>query len=1152
MEEFNTRINASRHARSERMRAWNGFMRLVTLFITGCAFLAFGFPDYTRSEFTRLTVEQGLSSNIINCILQDRKGFLWIGTANGLNRYDGYRFTAYKADPVKAGHLVYNVIETLYEDREGGLWIGTDDGLSRFDRENETFTNFKNNPSDPASLSHNNVYCIQQDSSGLIWLGTFGGGLNALDPATGRCVRYRTDPKNPNSLSHDIVRTIHVDRKGRLWIGTEEGGLNRFDPGTGTFIRYRHDPNNPGSLSHDIVMAIDEDASGRLWIGTWGGGLDCMDPAGNRFIHHRHNADDPKSLVSDIITRLCRSYSGDLWIGTWNAGMDRLSLIEQNKPASAARTFLHHRLDHDDPSSLSGNGIWSLAVDHTGVLWIGTVNGLNKNELRRKKFGLFRADRPNGRRLPGNDVRALFEDGAGGIWIAMRGEGVSRFDRVSGKFVHYRKALEAVNTLGSNDVMAFAEGPGSVTWIGTDGRGIDRFDGRTGLFTHYRRNPKNPNSLSNDYVFQLLFESPSALWAGTYGGSGLTRLDIRTGSWTRFPIDTTGRSKNAIRKLYQDSSGRLWIGTNEQGLICFHPKTKVMERFLHDPASSTGLSSNTVQGIYEDENRKLWIGTLGGGLNRLDPLTKQFIRYGVSDGLPGDVICGILEDKRGNLWISTDKGLAKLDRLKKTFRNFDKSDGLQDNVFNADACCRLKTGELCFGGIGGFNVFHPDSIRDNPFVPEVVISNFSIMNRSVATGDTVNGRVLLRRALEATDEIVLTRKENMFSFEFAALHYADPLKNRYAYRLADFDADWIFADARNRTATYTNLDPGVYTFKVKASNNDGVWNEIPASVRVRILPVFWQTLRFKIVGGFGLIFMLAALALIRERSLGNRQAKLDLLIRERTAEVKGKTEELESTNRRLSEANSLLQTTNLERTRSQRLLQKAVADLRRSNDELAQFAYIASHDLQEPLRMVASYVSLLSRRYQGKLDPQADEFIAFAVEGSKRMQQLINDLLSYSRVTTKGKSFQTVDVNALLESVLLIMQITIAERRARITHDPLPRVTGDPIQIEQLLQNLISNGIKYCRAGTPEIRISVDRQDGEFRFSVRDNGIGIAPEHHEKIFGIFQRLHSREEYGGTGIGLAICRKIVERHGGRIWVESEAGQGATFFFTLPAA
>jgi signal transduction histidine kinase/ligand-binding sensor domain-containing protein len=1128
------------------------FLFWIALAAASRATPAGALPESDGIEFTHLTIDQGLSNNIVNCILQDRKGFLWIGTPNGLNRYDGYRFTVYKANPVKAGHLVYDVIETLFEDRQGRLWIGTDNGLSRFDQEMDAFTNYRNLPSDPASLSHNYIHCLGQDSSGLIWVGTYGGGLNALDPATGRCVHYRTNPKDPKSLSNDFLRTIHVDRKGRVWIGAEAGGLNRFEPKTGTFIRYLHEPGNPNSLSNNTVMTIDEDTSGRLWIGTWTGGLDCLDPDRGLFLHNRHDVRNPSSLASDIVTRLHRSFSGDLWIGTWNGGLDRLSMADQNRSATAGKKFHHHRSDHGNPESLSSNTVWSLAGDQTGVLWVGTNNGLNKNELRRKKFDCFSADGPNGRRLPGNDVRALFEDNAGDVWIGMRGEGVSRLKPDAGTFIHYRNDLRSLNTLANNDVLTFAEGPRGIVWIGTDGGGIDRLDTRTGVFVHYPYNPDTPNNLDNAYVYQLAFEPPGTIWAGTYGGAGLTRLDIQTRRWTHYPMDTTGRMKNAIRKLFKDSSGRFWIGTNEQGLICFYPKTGIMERFQFDPARSTSLSSNTVQSIHEDENRNFWIGTTGGGLNRLDARMKRFVRYGINDGLPSDVVCGILEDGHDNLWISTDKGLSKFNRLRKTFRNYDQSDGLQDNIFNPDACCRLKDGRLCFGGIGGFNVFHPDSIRDNPYVPEVVISNFAVQKRTVATGDSVNGRVLLQRALGSTDEIVLSRREKVFSFEFAALHYADPMKNRYAYMLDGFDTEWIQTDARNRTATYTNLDPGLYTFRVKASNNDGIWNETPASIRVKVLPYFWQTLGFKITSGFGLIFLLVSLAFIRERHLRSRRNSLDRLIRERTAELKGKTGELESTNRRLSEANALLQTANLEHNHSQKLLQKAVTDLKRSNDELAQFAYIASHDLQEPLRMVASYVSLLSRRYQGKLDQQADEFIAFAVEGSKRMQQLINDLLSYSRITTKGKPFRPVDVEALLGRVIQIMQITIRERRARITHDPLPRVTGDPIQIEQLLQNLISNGIKYCRADIPEIHVSADRQDGEFRFSVRDNGIGIAPEHHEKIFGIFQRLHTREEYGGTGIGLAICRKIADQHGGKIWVESAEGGGSTFYFTLPAA
>jgi signal transduction histidine kinase/ligand-binding sensor domain-containing protein len=1108
--------------------------------------------ESNRSKFTHLSIEQGLSNNIVNCVLQDRKGFLWIGTDNGLNRFDGYRFTVFTSDPARKESIAYNVIEVLFEDREGVLWIGTENGLSRFDRETETFSTYRNDPADTASLSHNNVYCIQQDSSGLLWVGTFGGGLNALNPRTGKFVRYRADRNNPKSLSHDIIRSLYLDRRDRLWVGTDEGGLNLFERGTGTFIRYRHDPNNPNSLSHNVVMAIREDASGGIWIGTWGGGLDRLEPSLNRFVHHRNDPGSGRSLGSDIITRLYTSRSGDLWIGTWNDGLKRLSAAGLKNRAAMPPAFDHFVTDRDDPESLSANTVWSLTEDQTGAMWIGTDNGLNQLNSRRKKFDTYRAMRGNGRGLPGDNVQALFADREGRIWAGTRENGFSRLDPSAGTYVHYRPITGSANSPCRFWTMAFAEGPAGVYWTGTDGGGIDRFDSRSGVFRHYRHDPGNPNSLSNDYVFQLLFEEPATLWVGTFGGAGLSKMDTRTGRWTHYPFNTAGFSKNIVRKLFKDRSGNLWIGTDDQGLICFHPKTGVMERFRHDPARPASLSQNTVLSIYEDERKNLWIGTAGGGLNRFDPRLRQFFRYDIPDRSSGGMICGILEDDRGNLWISTDKGLSKFDRLRNTFKIYDKSDGLQDNVFNPDACCRLKSGRLCFGGVGGFNIFHPDSIMDNPFVPEVVFSNLTVLNRKVSTGDSVNGRVLLPRALDSTGEIVLRRRENVFSIEFAALHYADPAKNRYAYMLEGFDDEWIYADARDRTATYTNLDPRVYTFKVKASNNDGIWNETPAMIRIRVLPYFWQTLTFKFAAGFGLILLVAASALLRERRIRSRRESLDRLIRERTAELNARTEELVSANRRLSEANDLLQTANIEHNRSQKLLHHAVTDLKRSNDELAQFAYIASHDLQEPLRMVASYVSLLSRRYQGKLDPQADEFIAFAVEGSRRMQQLINDLLSYSRITTKGKPFQSVDVEALLERVVQIMQITIRERRARITHDPLPRVTGDPIQIEQLLQNLISNGIKYCKADNPAIHISMKRMNGEFRFSVRDNGIGIAAEHQEKIFGIFQRLHSREEYGGTGIGLAICRKIVERHGGKIWLESEENTGSTFFFTMPAA
>ena len=820
------------------------------------------------TRFQRLTVEDGLSENAVPAIVQDEQGYMWFGTREGLDRYDGYDFTIYASDPADPTTLSNSFITTLYVDRDGTLWIGTfHGGLNRFDWEHGTFTHYQNDPQDPTSLSNNRIRAIAQDQEGNLWIGTHGGGLERFDPQDETFTHYRHDPDDSTSLSSDIVRAIYPDPGGSIWVGTY-GGLNALDPATGNFRHYRYSPLDAQTLSDDVVMSIARDGDGDLWVGTYRG-LDRLDPVSGTFVRYRHDPADPRSLSCDEINVLYRDRSGSLWIGTETGGLNRL---ETN--GAGAYTFERYMNSDRLPDSLSNNAVRSIYEDQGGVLWVGTYGGgLNKLNPVAAAFGHYRHDPDDANSLIDNNVMALQEDRFGGLWIATLG-GLDFFDRANNTFTHYQHAPQAPLSLSNNRVRSLLETGDGTLWIGTDYGGLNRFDRVTGTFTHYQNDPDDPRSLPNHQVMALYEDREGTIWVGTYGG-GLSRLEPSTGTFTHYqynPNDPQSLSDNVVLAILQDQSGTLWVGTESGGLNRFDPARGTFRSYTVRPDVPNSLSHNGVTAIHQDAAGLLWIGTLGGGLNRFDPLTETFTHYSDKQGLPSNRVLGIVEDAAGRLWLSTSNGLARFDPHNETFRNYDAQDGLQGNVFSNGACGQGADGALFFGGANGFNVFYPEQIRDNAHVPPVVITAFKKFNQVVLTD------------LPADAAIELSYQENFIAFDFAALDYAAPEKNQYAYRLEGFDPDWVYAGTR-RYASYTNLRGGTYTFRVRGSNNDGVWNEEGVAVRITVVPPFWE--RWWFIAGVTLFLAGSALAVYRWRvqAIAARNRELAQQVRERTSEI---------------------------------------------------------------------------------------------------------------------------------------------------------------------------------------------------------------------------------------------------------------------------
>lgn len=826
-------------------------------------------------RFERISLREGLSQSSVYAILQDHKGFIWFGTEGGLNKYDGYQFTIFKHDPDDPDTLSDSLIWTLYEDREGSLWVGTGKGLDRFDRKSSTFSHYRQSPGVTGSLSGSSVWAILEDSFGSLWVGTNDGGLNQLDRSTGEFTHYRSDPDDAHSLSGNSVKSLYEDRRGNLWIGTN-AGLNRYDRASGTFVQSLPIPQNQPPLSSDLVLSIYEDSQGNLWVGTNGGGLYQLDPVKQEWRQYKNKPQDPYSLSSDVVWSILEDHHGRLWVGTDGGGLDHFDRQQER--------FYHHRHDPNNLESLSRNSVRSLYEDRSGVFWVGTYGGgLSKSNYNLVKFDLYRQQPGLVNSLSDNYIWSICEDRTGILWLGTFQGGLNKLDRVSGTITVYRHEPDNPESLSSNDVRAILEDSRGNIWLGTGDRGLNRFIPETQTFEHFRHDPKDANSLLSDQIRALFEDRSSVIWVGTYA-SGLDRYDLATNAFSHYrhePANPNSLSSDRVRAIYQDQSGVLWIGSSG-GIDLLDGRTgNFIAHYQHEPGDPASLSHSTVFGFYEGLDGTMWIATFGGGLNRFDRATQTFTHYTETDGLPHNQVYSILSDMAGNLWLSTNNGLSKFNPLTDTFRNFGVQDGLQSAEFNLGAAFKGRNGELFFGGIDGLNTFFPEKVRDNPNIPPVVITAFQKFNQTV------------KKDLELGESIELSYRDNFISFEFAALDYTDPKKNQYAYMLEGFDKDWVDAGER-RYVSYTNLGGGEYVFRVRGSNNDGVWNETGISVPITIIPPFWQTLWFTLLclsAGLGGAVGIYGL---RVRNFKNQKDRLEVQVIQRTAEIERRRKVAES------------------------------------------------------------------------------------------------------------------------------------------------------------------------------------------------------------------------------------------------------------------
>jgi PAS domain S-box-containing protein len=807
-------------------------------------------------RFTHLSVADGLSYSDVRAIAQDRQGFMWFGTwLGGLNRYDGYTFKVYRHDDQDNRSLGCDRIWALYVDRAGVLWVGTIEGVDRYDRDTDSFVHYRHRAHDPSSLPGHEVRFFYEDESGTLWVST-NGGLSRFDGTSGRFFTYRPNPNDPSSFGDTSVRSICLDRTtGLLWVGTGDDGVIVLDRSTGHYTRYKNNPNDPVSLSTGGVQFIYQDRTGTLWISTMGG-LNRFDPQTHTFIRYLHDPRNAASLSDDYVTTTYEDRAGRFWVATNNG----LNLMDR-----AHGTFARYLHDPNDSSSLSSNviNLGGLYVDASGALWIAMRStGVDRLAGAAERFTTYRHNPQDANSLSNNVITGLWIGSEGAPWIGTEA-GLDRFDGRT--FTHYLANPNNASRLSPGPERSVVQDSHGAVWTGTFGGGLDRLNGEH--VTHFRHDPENPDSPACNTISSLVPDAKGGLWIGVYG-KGVDYFDGL--HFTHFPPDPanpTGLPGAFVRPRLLDGHGMLWIC--DWGLVRFDTQKRQFKTCLLDPNQLGDQAANGAGDVYSD-GASIWVAS-STGLYRFDPERGKFTHhYTEKDGLANNLVVGVLGDAQGNVWVSTANGISRFDPRTEKFRNYDVFDGLQGNLFSLRARAKAPDGRLFFGGVNGLSAFYPDKLPDNPTPPPVVLTEFELFNKPARIGGKNSP---LRQAINVASRLTLRHDQSVFRFQFSGLDFTAPQKNRYAYKLDGFDRDWQYTDASRRFATYTHLDPGDYTFSVKASNNDGIWNEQGIELHIRILPPWWGTWWFRALSIAAFLTLLWAAYQVRVRQLQEQEKR---------------------------------------------------------------------------------------------------------------------------------------------------------------------------------------------------------------------------------------------------------------------------------------
>ena len=1061
-----------------------------------CACLFLALPTDVRPQLAdisveRFSAEQGMLGSEVYCILQDSRGYLWFGTELGLNRYDGYSFTVFKHEPGNSSSIVDARVQSLWEDREGTLWVGTWDGLERFDRVSNSFSHFLPDPQSPSdySLWGGTIYDLREDKNGTLWTG--GDGLKTFDRTRGTFTHFRHDSADPGSLLHNSVNAVYEDRAGTLWVGTG-GGLDRYDEKTGKFIHYWVDPNIRKALDPDTwgfhwIQRIYEDEGGILWLCTNRGPVAFDRKIGTGRPYYIYQA-EPDSSPARSVSSMCEDGAGTLWIGTWGGG-----LMTYDAQADSFVPYRH------DPLAQGDLSVCALGKDKSGGVWVGTQGGgVIQIVSQQKRFTPHTHRAGDKTSLQNDDIRFIHQDRFGAVIIGTA-TGIDVFDPRAGVFRHLAPWE------GPCSVTGFLEDGPDAYWMGVEFSGLTRVlrrpDRRESFDTHQAGLGGSACSIFRD--------RDGLLWMAI--DAGLCQFNPRTGEFKDLGIGSQ-RTFVSARLIVEDSidatqnGWAIWIGTND-GLWMYDARVKAFARFAHDPRDPTSLASNTVTTVFRDTRGALWVGT-DQGLSRMGTIAGRFESYGVSDGLPDNVVLGILEDDQGRFWVSTPNGISKFNPQTHRFSTYLLKDVLPNIRFGAGCCLRNATGEMYFGGRGGFVTFHPDSIRDNPYVPPIAITAFRKFDAPAP----------LDSAASEKRTIDLSFKDNVFSFEFVALNFVRPGQNQYAYTLEGHDSGWIYCGTR-QYARYMNVPVGSYLFRVRGSNNDGVWNDEGASLRILITPPYWQTGWAYAVYGVVLVALFYTGYRLRVKQIHLRQrAELEHFQAEHLAEV-------------------------------DRLKSRFFANI--------------SHEFRTPLTLILGPIRKWLDR-SGDQELRTD--LRMMERNAQRLLRLISQLLDLSKIEAGGMKLRAAPGNIVpfVRGIAESFQSSAGRRGVSLmveAEESEIEAFFDRDKLEKILTNLFSNAFSFTESGGAvtvsihsrrDLQVNASAKGDCVEIAICDTGIGIPQEELAHVFDRFYQVdgsHTREREG-TGIGLALAKELIELHRGTINLRSEAGRGTECTLRLP--
>ena len=1040
-------------------------------------------PDLKLSNISR---EQGLSNSTVFCIYQDNYGFIWLGTGDGLNRYDGAQMQVYRNNPTMAHTISDNYVKHIYEDKEKNLWIGTTNGLNLFDRKSAKFRRyFLDNPNGKRSAG-NDISCLMEDSHQKLWIGTHGMGLAFLNRKTGRLQRLGSEYKNSSLLISSHINYLLEDKNQNLWIATNKG-IIILDVKKNEFKPFAIE----GTLNLD-VRTVREDNKGNKWIATEGSGIYKYLTSTGKFQHYNHLENKGSSLGSNLVRTLLIDKKGRVWAGCVTGG---LNLFDEK-----TSSFYDY---------ISDRTVSSLFQDNQGNLWIGTHRaGVYLYAPNAHKFNTI--DKLSSPKiLSNNDVKAFYEDNEENIWIGTDGGGVSAYNPKTKKATLFRHRSTDLESLGSDFVLDIIGDKNLNIWISSWAGGISVYNRKNKRFSRYANNPQNPHSISSNYVHKMVPDEEGNFWVGTYFG-GLNYLTTKSGKFTRFPSDRNNPAAmwgNNVISICEDvQKGNLWIGTDDAGLNYFDKKSRTFKHYFINESTA-----KEVRIIFRDRKNRIWVGAKGIFL--YNAKKDRFERYTKAPSLNQDFIKGILEDDQQRLWISTLNGLVCLDPEKGALRRFNTSDGLQSQEFEANAVLKTRNGEMYFGGINGCNYFHPNKIPTNNFIPSIHFTELFIFNKRM---EPLEDDSPLEQDLPFVSELNLSYKQSSISISYAALNFTSPNNNQYAYKLAGFDSDWNYVGNTSK-ASYTNLDPGTYTLQVKAANNDGLWSKQIANLRINIKPPFWKRIWFQLLMGtltLSIIYYVLSL---------KRNLELEKLEEKKKDEIhKMQLEFFTNISHEFRTPLALIMS-RLERVvkenRSDALLPhirslfKNATHLLNLVNELMDFRKVESGALK---------LQVSKGNLNTFLDELSEEFTILAQE--KNIGLLIR------KHNQAGETWFDRQVIERVVTNLIHNAIKYTPPNGKIEIELLSSIPG-----ELSFENKLSFKSSYQPTRALSIR-------------VKDSGIGIAGESLNKLFERYFRI--TDAHLGSGVGLAFVKSLTMLHKGSIFVSSEKNKGTEFIITIP--